>query len=205
MASQNKLCTMKINWIFGATALACYGVHAGFHLLHGRPYDLLWACHIGSAIVGAGWLATSAVTNGIGTLLLCLGTPLWLMALADGSEVFNPTSCFTHVGGLTIGLYGIHRLGLPAGVWWKTVATLVGLISLCRLVTPASANVNVAFSIPGGWETHFASRGRYLLTMIGFAAAFFFVAELALRRLLIPAKRRRSEPTGTGNSLEKRP
>ena len=94
--------------MFGGVALGCYAVHAVFHLLHNRPEDLLWACHLGAALVGIGLMISSPTLNGIGTLFLCLGTPLWLMDLAGGGE-FYPTSCFTHIGGLAIGMYGARR------------------------------------------------------------------------------------------------
>ena len=64
---------------FGLAAVGCYAIHAGFHILNGRPEEVLWMCHLGAALVGAGLLCSSAATNGIGTLFLCMGTPLWLM------------------------------------------------------------------------------------------------------------------------------
>ena len=166
-------------------ALGCYAVHAGFHLLHNRPEDLLWACHLGAALVGIGLLVASANVSGVGTLFLCLGTPLWLMDLAGGGE-FYPTSCFTHLGGLVIGLYATRWLGVPCGLWWKAVVALVALILVCRLVTPPQANVNVAFGIYPGWEQYFHSHLIYLVTMIGMAAGYFFITEHVFRRWLAP-------------------
>jgi len=147
---------------------------------------LLWSCHLGAALVGIGLLSSSATTNGIGLLFLCMGTPLWMMDLAGGGE-FYPTSSLTHVGGLAIGLYGARRLGLPSGAWWKAVVALITLILICRLVTPPRANVNVAFAIYPGWEKVFSSHLVYLATMMGAAAAYFFVCEYVLRRWLCPA------------------
>ena len=170
---------------FGAVALGCYAVHAGFHLIHDRPEDLLWACHLGAALVGIGLIVSSAALNGTGTLFLCLGTPLWLMYLAGGGD-FYLTSCFTHIGGLAIGLYGARRLGFPYGVWWKAVVALVALILVCRLVTPRQANINVAFAIYPGWEKYFSSHMVYLATMICMAAGYFFITEYVLRRWLAP-------------------
>ena len=171
--------------LFGVAALACYAVHAGFYLLHGRPEDLLWVCHLGAALVGVGLLVSSATVNGIGTLFLCLGTPLWLMALAGGGD-FYPTSCFTHLGGLAIGLYGVRRLGMPERGWWKAVIALIALILVCRWVTPARANVNVAFAIYPGADKVFSSHLVYLVTMIGLAAGYFFITQSVLRRWLTP-------------------
>jgi hypothetical protein len=166
----------------GLLALVCYAVHGGFHVAHGRPLDLLWACHLGAALVGIGLLGRSATVNAIGTLVLAVGTPLWLLELASGGE-FLPTSLLTHVLALAIGLYGVRRLGMPAGAWWKAVVATLALILLCRLVTPASANINVAHSVPPPWRETFPSHSAYLATMMAVAAACFFALERTLRHL----------------------
>ena len=170
---------------FGLAALGFYSIHACFHILSGRPEEVLWMCHLGAALVGFGLLSSSAITNGIGTLFLCMGTPLWVMYLAGGGE-FYPTSCFPHLGGLAIGLYGVRRLRLRSGAWWKSVVALVTLILICRLVTPAQANVNVAFAIYPGWEEVFPSHPIYLAVMMAQSAGYFFLCEFALRRWLVP-------------------
>ncbi len=171
--------------VLGILALVCYAIHGGAHLLKHQPENLLWACHIGAALVGVGLLFGSASLNGIGVLFLLLGTPLWILDLLTGGE-WLPTSCFTHVGGLAIGLYGVRRLGLPRAVWWQSVVTLMGLILLCRLVTPREANVNVAFAIQHGWEDYFPSHGVYLVIVMAQVTVYFFVAAFILRRWLAP-------------------
>ena len=170
----------------GFAAACCYAIHAGFHVVNGRPAEVLWMCHLGAALVGVGLLLSSATTNGIGTLFLCMGTPLWVMYLAGGG-VFYPTSSFPHLGGLAIGLLGVRRLGLPQGTWWKAGAALISLILVCRLVTPASANVNVAFAIYPGWEKLFPSHPVYLAVMMVQSTGYFFVCEYVLRRWLVPS------------------
>jgi hypothetical protein len=173
------------NTQLAVAAVVCYAIHATFHLVHGRPEELLWSCHLGAALVGIGFLCSSATINGIGLLFLCMGTPLWLMYLAEGGE-FYPTSCFTHLGGLAIGLYGARRLGLPSGTWWKAVGALIALILVCRVVTPRRANVNVAFAVHAGLEKVFPSHLVYLAIMMGAAAGYFLILEYVLRRWLCP-------------------
>ena len=178
---------------FGLAALGCYAMHAAFHLVNGRPEEVLWMCHLGAALVGIGLLSASAITNGIGTLFLSVGTPLWVMYLAGGGE-FYPTSCFPHLGGLAIGLYGVRRFGLSSGTWWRAVIALITLILICRLVTPSRANVNVAFAIYPGWEKVFPSHPVYLAAMMAMAAGYFFLCEYVLRRWLV------AEPAPEGAS-----
>jgi len=163
------------------SALACYGIHAAYHLYHGRPGDLLWVCHLGAAIIGIGLITSSMAISGIGTQFLCLGTPQWILYLAMGGE-FMPTSIFTHVIALGIGLYSVRIFGMPKGVWWKTVLTLVALIILSRLTTPAASNINVAFVVQEGFETYFPSYPVYIALMVSMAAAYFCVVEYGMRR-----------------------
>jgi hypothetical protein len=127
------------------------------------------------------------------------------MEVAGGREEFNPTSCFTHVGGLVLGLYGTYRLGMPNGVWWKAVAVLAGLIGLCRLTTPTSANVNVAFAIPSGWEGQFASHRTYLITVISLVAGYFLITQLVLRFALAFLNRQSGSEKRVTAGLEERP
>ncbi|MDZ4860482.1 MAG: hypothetical protein SGI88_16015 [Candidatus Hydrogenedentes bacterium] len=179
--------------LLGAIALSFYAIHASYHVFHGKPENSLWACHLGAAIVGVGFLISSPTTSGIGTLFLAMGTPLWLLDLAAGAEFF-PTSCLTHVGGLVIGLYGATRLGVPRGVWWKALITLAVLIGLSRLLTPASANVNVAFAVQRGCESFFHSHATFLAIIMFLAGGFFFIIEHALRRWLAPSDARIEGP-----------
>jgi len=175
--------------LLGIAAVACYAIHAAVHLVRGEWYDLFWACHVAALFVGGGFLARSAATNSVGVLLGLMGLPLWLADLAAGGE-FYPTSVLTHVVALCIGLYGVFRLGMPRGSWWQAALVLVGLIGLCRLVTPAGPNVNVAFAIQHGWESHFASHVSYLAWMVGSAMVYFFVVERIVRLLLSVLRKR---------------
>ena len=63
-----------------------------------------------------------------------------------------PTATLTHVGALVIGICGVRLLGLPRGSAWKALAGYLGLWVLTRAVTPASANINLAFHVHPGWE-----------------------------------------------------
>ena len=176
--------------VLGAAAIFCYATHAGFHVLHGRPEDVLWACHLGAFIVGIGLLVPSPAVNAIGTFWLCYGTPLWLVDLATGGEFF-PTSIFTHVIALGIGILGCIKLGVPKNVWWKAIIAAVALILISRLVTPAQANVNLAFSVPATSKNQITSHLGYLGIMIGIASLYFFVLEWAFRRWLAPPQARK--------------
>lgn len=167
----------------GVVAFACYGAHATFHLLHHRPHDLLWACHISALWIGLGFCSRAPLFNAIGVCWLSLGVPLWIVDLATGGELF-PTSFLTHVGGAILGVIFVRRHGFPAGAWWKAVVALMLLFAITRAVTPAEANVNLAFSVHPGWQRLFPSYPRYFAALFALSAAVFAFTERIARSAL---------------------
>ena len=167
----------------GFVALACYVIHAGSHVLAGRPAEVLWACHVATLLIGIGALRRNATLVSIGVLWLAFGDPLWVLDLLTGGE-FLLTSPLTHVGGLVIGYIALTRLGLPKHAWHSAVLAFGLLLLLTRLVTPPRSNVNLAFAVLPGWERYFPSYPLYLMLLASVGAATFFVAERGLRRVL---------------------
>jgi hypothetical protein len=171
-----------MKWL-GVLALAFYAVHCAWHIRQGHAEDTLWACHVAAALVGVGLLGGWATCVAVGVMWLAVGVPLWLLDVATGGE-FSPTSVLTHVGGLVVGLIGLWQLGMPAGVWWKALLALAALQQLCRWVTPAEANVNVAFSVYPWMKVYFSSYWLYYAAMLPLFGLLFFVSEVVLRKLL---------------------
>jgi hypothetical protein len=163
-------------------AVVFYALHASVHLRRGEPYDLLWGCHLAVLLVAAGLFVRSASLNAVGLLWACFGLPIWLIYTFTGGE-FMPTATLTHVGALVIGILGVRLLGFPRGSAWKALAGYVGLWGLTRVVTPESANVNLAFHVHPGWEQPFASYPIYFATLLGAGALTFVAAEQVLRHI----------------------
>jgi hypothetical protein len=57
----------------GALALLFFVIHATFHAIRGRPYDILWICKLSNARIGVGLLAGRSRPVAIGVTGLCLG------------------------------------------------------------------------------------------------------------------------------------
>jgi len=167
-------------WL-GLLGISFYGLHAAQLIGRGEAADLLWACLLGSLGVGLGLLLRSPWLNGIGFLWLGVGVVFWLLYLAGGGEMLL-TSPLPHVGGLVLGWIGVRRLGLPRGLWRKAGVSLAVVYALSRLLTPARANVNLAFSIHPGWEPYFPSHAVYALCVFGVYVASFFAIEAGLHR-----------------------
>lgn len=168
-----------------------YAVHAGYHLLHHHPEDLLWSCHVANIAIGIGLILGRARPNAIGTLWLSIGVPLWLLDLVTGGT-FIPTSLLTHVGGTAIGLFGCRTMGLPRHAARDALLALVALYIVTRLVTPRGANVNIAWAVWPGWERIFPSYPIYFALLVGLCAGAFVTAERLIRRLVL-----REQPCAT--------
>lgn len=150
--------------VLGTAALGFFAAHAGQYLVRGQPEQALWACHVGSALVGLGLLLRRPSLNAVGTVWLLAGLPLWLYDLSRGGE-FIPTSILTHGGGLIVGLFGARRLGVPTGLWWKVLLGLAPLYALSRWLTPPEANVNLSQRIHPGSEPYFPSYPFYVASL----------------------------------------
>ena len=168
--------------VLAASAFGCYTAHAAVHLARGEPYDLLWGCHLAVLLVAAGLLLRNATLNGTGLLWSCFGMPLWLIYTFTGGE-FMPTAALTHVGGLVLGLLGVHLLGFPRGTAWVALAGYVALWGVTRLVTPENANVNLAFHVHPGWESRFGTYPIYFGTLLIAGALTFVIAEQLFRQI----------------------
>ncbi|MBI3735678.1 hypothetical protein HY256_04095, partial [Candidatus Sumerlaeota bacterium] len=117
-----------------------------------------------------------------GLLCLLIGTPIWILDLLGGSP-FIPTSPLTHVLGPILGFYGVRKMGIPRWSWLASLGFVAAMIVVARLVTPADANVNLAFGPAPSW--HWAPKAWPLHVgwMLGFWGGLLFVLELIVRKL----------------------
>ncbi|MFL6245800.1 MAG: hypothetical protein ACJ74H_07225 [Thermoanaerobaculia bacterium] len=164
--------------IAGILPIVFYAIHAAVHLHRGQPYDLLWGCHIAVLLVGFGWILRNPTLNAIGFLWSCVGLPLWILDVATGGT-FLPTSTLTHVGAFAFGYIGVRKLGMPRYASIKALASFVMLWTVCRVVTPPAANINLAVRVHDGWEPYFSSYALYFAMLLVIAAAIFSIVERA--------------------------
>lgn len=183
----------RLDVLVGLFPLAGYFIHGSFHVGRGDWPHLLWICHLAAGCVGLGLIFHWPRVAGIGTLLLCFGTPIWLLDLASGAP-FYATSCLTHLGGLVAGIYAAARLGFPPGLWWKATLAMASVIAVSRVATPGDLNVNVAFTTPQVWRNYFTSHAMYISCTIALAGVYFAVCDWGLRRA---ARRPREWLAGT--------
>ncbi len=168
--------------IWASLGIGFYIAHSAFYLGRHQPEHLLWACHVASALAGIAWLMRSAMLNSIALLWLGLGAPLWVLDVTGGGW-WIPSSILTHIGGFIVALAGLKEFGFPREAWWRAILGLLSLNLLCRFITPAPSNVNVAFAV---WRDPLSTpqiHRWYLLAIAAGNSAGFFIAELILHRL----------------------
>ena len=166
----------------GVLGVAFWFIHAVDSLWRGEPNNMLWCCNLAALFVGVSQVWPQPTLNAVGVLWFFWGVPIWVLELLTGGALIW-TSALTHVGGWAVGLYGVRRLGIPRGIWWKTLAAGIALQGVCRLLTPPHENVNICWSIWAGWEKHFPSYFVYWLGLVALSGTIFFSTEWALSRV----------------------
>jgi hypothetical protein len=75
-----------------------------------------------------------------------------------------------------------RRLPWPRHAALTATLGLAALQGVTRLLTPAAANMNLAFAVWSGWESSFPSYAAYEMVLLGGAGAAFFCGDRLLRR-----------------------
>jgi hypothetical protein len=168
--------------VLGLLAVSFYAAHGLYHYSRGFPENLLWACHMGALLVGLGLLLRSPALNAVGVLWLALGTPLWLAGRLGGG-VLVVTSMLTHLGGLSLGLWGLRRTGVPRHVAWWALGGIALLHLLSRWLSPLDKNVNLAREVWPGFEAVFPSHALFVVVVAVALALVFVGLERGLRAI----------------------
>ncbi len=168
--------------ISGVCAVLFYVLYAGQFIYIGEPANLLWICHFGCFLAGAGMLLKRRIPLAMGFLWLSVGVPLWITAQLAGDHGYW-SSFFTHVGGIATAGYGVWRMGMRRGSWIYASAGMVVMGVAARFLTPPPLNINLAFSVWKGWENMFHSHPLYVGFMIACCSVYFYLAETALRKI----------------------
>jgi len=111
----------------------------------GMAAEMLWVCHVTSAMLAIGLLSDTKILIATGFLYhIAVAIPTYLLHLATGGDS-SVVSFMLHTLTPALGWLACRRQQLPAAAPWLALATYLGLMVLCRFVTPESMNVNLAF------------------------------------------------------------
>jgi hypothetical protein len=168
--------------LLGGLAALFYVAHAAYHVHRGTGGDLFWACNIACPMLAIGCFAKNRWLCAAALCFLAYGLPMWLLDISTGGD-FVPTSILTHVGGTTIAVLAVRRLGFPRFGWAVASGITLLLLGITRLFGDPARNANLAFRVHDGWERWFPSHTAYLAMMWLGSALVFFVVETAWRRV----------------------
>lgn len=146
--------------LVGFLPLSFFLIHSFYYLRHGGLSHMLWMCNIGNLLLGLGLLFDQPTLIRVAVFWLIPGLPLWIwfMAIRGGWLL---TSSLAHVGGLIVGLFALTKVRTGRHTWLYATAWFLMIQQVCRLMTPAELNVNVAHRIFSGWETVFSTYGQF--------------------------------------------
>jgi hypothetical protein len=121
--------------------------------------ELLWMCHVSSALLALGLVADAAPL--IATGFLCQGAialPAYVLHVASGGHT-SLVSFVLHLSAPLLGAIAWRGRRMPAAVPLAALALYQLLIVLSQAFTPEGMNVNLAFRpwdplaglLPSGW------------------------------------------------------
>jgi len=154
-------------------------------LPYGLLPEMLFACHIATAIVGVGLLFRkhNLVVFGFS---FHIGAGFWgyLFDLFE-TRTTTWTSVLVHVLPIAVGYVEVRRAGLPRWAPWASFAFLTFSVVMAYFCTPPSLNVNLAHRpwppvariMPGLWSTW--------LMNLAFGAFLIATSHYAVRRWVV--------------------
>jgi hypothetical protein len=159
----------------GGVLLAALALHALVTKLpHGQLPEMLYACHVATAVMAIGLLANRPALAGVGFLFhLSIGFWAYLLDLC-AARTTTPTSVLVHVLPLVFGFRELRRTALPRWTPFAAFGLFAILLPVSYFATPPALNVNlshrpwppVARFMPGLWITWAANLTGALVCLL---------------------------------------
>ena len=152
--------------------------------------EMLWSCHVATALVGLGLIVGSRRLVAAGFLFhAALGFPGWLMLVA-AKQWISAASALVHVLPLVAGGMYLRGRELSRSTVLDSWLILPLMIPVSYWLTPASLNVNLSH---GPWEpvaAYFPNRWSFYLPL-----ALVNVVALTLMRAILNPLLGRTKPS----------
>lgn len=130
---------------FGLILLALLVLLTAQKAQAGMAAEMLWVCHVTSAMLAIGLIFDTPLLIATGFLYhIAVAIPTYLLHLATGGDS-SVVSFMLHALTPAFGWIACRKQVLPPAAPWLALATYLGLMLVCRFVTPESMNVNLAF------------------------------------------------------------
>jgi hypothetical protein len=163
---------------------------------------MLWMCNIGNLLLAVGLFMEEAILIRVAVIWMVPGVVVWFLyvvptwgMLLTGKLSFGQlfgvlSSTLAHIGGISVGLVVLRRVGMDGRAWFYAYIWYFVVQLLSRILTPASMNVNLSHRIQEGWEQMFSSYWRFWLLLTVLVGLCLWILGYLLK-LLWPA----SEPS----------
>jgi hypothetical protein len=163
--------------LLGILPLACFSAQA-IHYWHINELGhMLWMCNIGNLLLAVGLFMEEAILIRVAVMWMVPGVVVWFLyvvptwgMLLTGKLSFGQlfgvlSSTLAHIGGISVGLVVLRRVGMDGRAWFYAYIWYFVMQLLSRVLTPAAMNVNLSHRIQDGWEQMFSSYSRFWLLL----------------------------------------
>ena len=139
--------------------------------------NMLWMCNIGNLVLAIGMFLERPLLVRVSVMWMVPGLIVWCIyvvptwgTLLTGQFTWRQlfavmASSGAHLGGLTIGLVALRRVGMDKLVWLYAFGWYFIMQVFSRLLSPASMNVNLAHRVQDGFEQSFSSYWKFWLLL----------------------------------------
>ena len=183
--SENELPSVSFR-LLGLLPLAFFLGQAAHYWRINELGNMLWMCNIGNLVLAIGLFLNNALLIRVSVLWMFPGIVVWLVYVMLAWGVFL-SSTLAHVGGLTVGIFAVQRVGMDRASWRYALGWYLLVQFLSRLFTPANLNVNVAHHVGPGWEETFNAYWKFWLVLTVVTGIVLWVLGAVLHRMW-PAK-----------------
>jgi hypothetical protein len=169
--------TRKQLRLLGFLPLAFFSAQAIHYWQINELGHMLWMCNIGNLMLALGLFLEQAILIRVAVMWMVPGIAVWSLYVVPTwgmlftgrfsyAEMFGVlSSSLAHLGGFSIGLVVLRRIGMDRRAWLFAFAWYFVVQLLSRLVTPAAMNVNLSHRVQSGWEQTFSSYLSFWLVL----------------------------------------
>jgi hypothetical protein len=186
--------------LMGLLPLAFFAVQTIHYWRFGGMGHLLWMCNAGNVLLGIGLLMSHRELIRAAAIWTIPGLAVWIKYVLLASGLYFSTT-LAHVGGITVGLIALRRVGMDRFAWIYAFAWYLAAQLAARLLAPPELNVNVAHRIQPGWEGAFGSYWKFWIVMVAVAAFMLWAIGKALS-LIWPARVTEPETVVSGSEIQ---
>ncbi|HEV8589722.1 MAG TPA: hypothetical protein VGQ72_12655 [Pyrinomonadaceae bacterium] len=165
--------------LLGVLPLMFFLVQTIHYWRYGGMGNLLWMCNAGNVLLGVGLLLGHREMIRAAAIWTIPGLAIWIKYVLLASGFYFSTT-LAHLGGITVGLIALRRIGMDRVAWIYAFAWYLLTQVAARLLAPPDLNVNVAHHVQSGWENVFSSYWKFWIVMTLIVAAGLWVIGFAL-------------------------